>query len=85
MAAHGIDPQGCVCPGPRKARMASWVVRVLRGNYSAFNGYRFTPSDYSEVSCTVCERRWRTSAKYVDELPVREWANPHYTTDRETP
>lgn len=40
-----------------------------KGNRSAFNGYRWTPSDYSEVRCTVCGRSWRTKAKYVDALP----------------
>lgn len=59
---------GCQCPGKRSERMKSWVVRVLHGNYSAFNGYRFTPSDYSEVVCRRCGCRWRTKAAYVDEL-----------------
>jgi len=28
-----------------------------------------TPSAYSEVTCGTCERRWRTKATYVDQLP----------------
>lgn len=59
----------CRCPGSRAERMTNWVVSVLRGNYSAFNGYRFTPSDYSEVRCERCGVRWRTKAAYVDTLP----------------
>lgn len=46
-----------------------WVVAVRKANYSAFNGGRRTPSDYSEVRCPVCPTRWRTKAKYVDRLP----------------
>lgn len=31
-------------------------------NHSAFNGYRWTPSKYSEVHCLDCGRMWRTKA-----------------------
>jgi len=51
-----------------------WVVRARKVNYSAFNGYRHTPSDYSEVICLQCPARWRTKAGYVDELPDEETA-----------
>lgn len=58
----------CRC-GKREA----WIVTVYRGNYSAFNGYRFTRSDYSEIVCQSaaggCGARWRTQAKYVEKLP----------------
>lgn len=42
--------------------------------FSAFNGYHFTPSDYSEIVCTRpgCHGRWRTKAEYVDGLPKME-------------
>jgi hypothetical protein len=50
------------------------VVEVRCGNYSAFNGYRFTPSEYSELRCTGCGLRWRTKARYVGKL--RSWAEP---------
>jgi hypothetical protein len=40
-----------------------------RCNYSAFNGYRRTPSDYSLVGCKTCGISWRTKAAYVDGLP----------------
>lgn len=49
-----------------------WVVTMRNHNASAFNGYRRTPSDYSEVRCTfgMCRHAvWRTKAGYVDELP----------------
>lgn len=44
-------------------------VSVRMGNFSAFSGYHFTPSDYSEVVCGDCGTRWRTKARYVDRLP----------------
>jgi hypothetical protein len=53
----------------RKEHFGSWVVTTRRANYSAFNGYHRTPSDYSEVRCTACSKRWRTKAAYVDQLP----------------
>lgn len=48
-----------------------WVVLQRNQNTSAFNGYRPTASDYSEVACTVggCRSVWRTKAAYVSELP----------------
>lgn len=49
----------------------SWVVVHRRCNFSAFNGYHYTPSDYSLVLCMEpqCGLRWRTKAEYVDALP----------------
>jgi hypothetical protein len=44
------------------------VKTVYRANYSSFNGGRRTPSEYSEVICSRCGRRWRTKAAYVDTL-----------------
>lgn len=38
-------------------------------NYGAFNGYHYTPSDYSLVRCRKCGHPWRTKAKYVDSAP----------------
>lgn len=46
-----------------------WVVAQYKSNHSAFSGYHYTPSAYSEVRCTNCNGRWRTKAKYVEELP----------------
>lgn len=45
------------------------VVTARRCNYSAFNGYHRTRSDYSEVTCAVTRLRWRTKSAYVDRLP----------------
>jgi hypothetical protein len=47
-----------------------WVVTMRNYNASAFNGYRRTPSHYSEVRCSfdMCRLRWRTKASYVAEL-----------------
>ena len=59
--------RGCEC-GKREA----WRVFHRQCNYSAFNGYRWTPSRYSRVVCERelggCGRSWRTAAKYVDTL-----------------
>ena len=46
-------------------------VTVRNGNYSAFHGYRFTPSDYSALVCEVCGTPWRSKARYVDRLRDR--------------
>lgn len=66
MSAH----TPCTCPGTRKERMKNWQVVVYKANYSAFNGYAYTPSDYSQVCCTGtgCNGAWRTKAPYVNEL-----------------
>jgi hypothetical protein len=42
-------------------------------NYSAFNGYHWTPSDYSEVRCSECRTSWRTKARYVEHLKDARW------------
>lgn len=47
----------------------AWAVVHYHCNFSAFNGYHYTPSDYSLVQCGRCGARWRTKAKYVDSLP----------------
>lgn len=52
-----------------KCRPRDAEVVVYKGNYSAFNGYRFERSDYSEVRCRTCGTRWRTRAAWVDEAP----------------
>lgn len=48
---------------------ASWVVVARRCNHSAFNGYHWTPSNYSGIKCLDCGRYWRTDAGYVRTLP----------------
>lgn len=59
---------GMACQHPRKHR-GRWRVVVREANYSAFNGYRYTPSAYSSIRCLECPRRWRTRAAYVAQLP----------------
>lgn len=60
----------------QKGHRLFWLVTVDHANYSAFNGYHRTYSDYSEVRCTwempgrpdhICAI-WRTKAAYVDAL-----------------
>jgi hypothetical protein len=48
---------------------ASWVVVARHCNHSAFNGYHYTPSDWSGIKCLDCGRYWRTKAEYVTALP----------------
>lgn len=48
---------------------AFWAVIHRLCNFSAFNGYHRTPSDYSLIRCHGCGRTWRTKAAYVAELP----------------
>jgi hypothetical protein len=61
---------GAMC---KCGRRDAWRVTAYRCNHSAFSGYRSTPSRYSEVMCDLdaggCGVRWRTKARYVDELP----------------
>lgn len=45
-----------------------WRVVTRLANYSAFNGYRYVSSDYSEIICLRCGGRWRTKAKYVESV-----------------
>lgn len=54
-------------------RSHEWVVVTRRGNYSAFSGYHFTRSAYSEVRCLDCGSRWRTKAAYVAALKDLNW------------
>lgn len=59
----------CKCEEGRKPlNTRPWVVTCYRGNYSAFNGNRFMPSDYSAIRCEACGACWRTKADYVYSL-----------------
>lgn len=55
--------------GPCKCKPRDVEVLQRKGNRSAFNGYRWTPSAYSAVRCTSCGACWRTKAAYVDSAP----------------
>lgn len=65
----------CTC-GRKKSDHSDLVVVKYKCNFSAFNGYHYTPSDYSEVRCIrpSCNGTWRTKGKYIDDLP-KEIAN----------
>lgn len=49
-----------------------WECWHYKCNFSAFNGYRYTPSDYSLVYCTVCRGLWRTKASWAGQIPQGE-------------
>lgn len=52
------------CKNP-KLHQEHWRVVDRECNYSAFNGYKRTPSAYSAVRCLLCGAWWRTKAAYV--------------------
>lgn len=47
---------------------SQWRILDYKCNYSKFSGSRYTPSDYSAITCNGCGRVWRTKAAYVDDL-----------------
>lgn len=60
---------GCHCPERQKpVTERAWVVIARECNHSAFNGWRYEPSDWSEVFCLGCHALGRTKAKYVKQL-----------------
>lgn len=59
----------CICKRKR-GDIKDLVCLQYKCNYSAFNGYRYTPSDYSSVHCKRCGAVWRTKAKFVDKLAM---------------
>lgn len=64
---RGYSPKAFACKD--KGHRGAWAVLVREANYSAFNGYHRTRSDYSLVRCGACGRVWRTKAAYVSALP----------------
>lgn len=59
----------CGCAEREKpVALRDWRVTARRSNQSAFNGYHWTPSDWSAVRCRQCRAMWRTRAKYVEGL-----------------
>ena len=58
--------------GHCRCDISYWRVHTRRANYSAFNGYHWTPSAYSALHCTNCGHCWRSKAKYVDKIPDGE-------------
>ena len=65
-------PNGLPHPGrdrcPDATEWLNWRVVDRCCNYSAFSGYRCTPSSYSALVCLDCGARWRTNAKYVSQI-----------------
>jgi hypothetical protein len=59
--------QGASCKHPE--HRYKWFVQDRKCNYSAFNGWHRTPSEYSAVWCPLCPTQWRTKAAYVNTLP----------------
>lgn len=59
-----------------------WHVLQRECNHSAFNGYHYTPSDYSQIGCSCCLRLWRTKAAYVNTLADDrgEWEKALYAS-----
>jgi hypothetical protein len=55
---------------------AHWHVTQRNGNASAFNGYRWQYSDYSQIRCPLDGLTWRSKGRYVDDLPDAppDWA-----------
>lgn len=58
--------------GDNAAGLENLRVIQRRCNYSAFNGYRRTPSDFSLIKCYKCGALFRTKAKYVTYLSDRK-------------
>lgn len=68
---------GCRCPERVKpAGQRRWVVSQRECNHSAFNGYHWTPSNYSTVHCLECGAVGRTRAWYV--LKLRDATNEDF-------
>lgn len=60
---------GCKCPERKKPiEKRAWRVVQRQCNHSAFNGYHYTPSDWSHVVCLKCQATGRTKAGYVAQL-----------------
>ena len=60
---------GCHCPERDKpATKRRWVVVRRRCNFSAFNGYKWRPSEYSLLHCRACKATGRTKARYVEDI-----------------
>lgn len=60
-----------------------YAVDIRCANRSAFNGYRWTPSDYSGVRCCKCGTVRRTKAAYVERIPdTPAWYRPYQNDER---
>jgi hypothetical protein len=60
---------GCKCKERKKPiKDRDWSIRQYMSHHSAFSGYKYTPSAYSELVCNNCSVTGRTKANYVGEL-----------------
>lgn len=66
--------KGCCCEGHWRYKLEHYV--VTRRNLATVDGVE-VPSDYCEVKCRQCQRKWRSKASYVQELP--DWEERKYT------
>lgn len=74
----------CKCDeGTKAPEHRRWVVLQRQCNYSAFNGYHYTPSDYSCVQCHLCGATWRTKSAFVAKL--RDGKNLYDLPEHERP
>lgn len=65
----------CTCPERAKPlEERDWTVLQFQCNHSAFNGYHYTHSDWSSITCNKCRALWRTKADYVTDVYLK--ANP---------
>jgi hypothetical protein len=59
----------CHCDERKKSvQERNWGVVDRHCNYSAFNGYKWAYSIYSQIVCLSCNATWRTRARYVNVL-----------------
>ncbi len=63
----------CTCEGHWTYRKENWVV-TQRG--TAYVDGAWQSSSYCEVKCRLCQRKWRSNAAYLAELP--DWEERKY-------
>lgn len=58
----------CKCNNPK------WIIVHYKHNHSYFEYPKGKEhaSDYSEIMCENCGKYWRTKAKYVEGLEIRD-------------
>lgn len=72
--------QGLICDSTCHGRERE-NVRIVhhRHNHSAFSGYHWTASDYSQVVCLKCGTYWRTKAEWLWKTKMlKKGEHPHY-------
>lgn len=61
-----LEPITVAADSNRPGRL--WRVINYKCNYSAFNGYHYTSSDYSSCTCLRCGAVWRTKSDYAGSI-----------------